>query len=308
MKVYMNSKDLVSIIIPTYNRHKFLRQVLPGYLAQRDVCEVLIVDDGSTPPVEPELRDFLEANEHLRIIRHTRSLGSCMARNTGIREARGEFVFFGEDDLIVPEDHVRILLAERERLGADLICGRMLQQKDSESYEEAIRNDDGGDGEVYNSLHITVSTKSLRKAEELPFGNAVFLTRRCLLAKYQFSGHLGGPSFLREDNEIQLHLRRVGYRLFGTPQSVTMHLARHRTEGSGTRSARTGWAQAISAGLNSWQVIDEYYGEISPFFPGISKKEMIYRVIFTASLVGLKRRARAQSDFLNQLILKLRKY
>lgn len=297
----------VSIIIPTYNRHAFLHDTLPGYLTQRDVCEVLIVDDGSTPAVEPGLSKLLAQYDHLRVIRHTRSLGSCMARNTGIREARGEFVFFGEDDLMVPEDHVRVLLRERERLGADLICSKMLQQNDRESFDEAIRLDVENDGPLFDRNHITVVTKNLRRARELPFANAIFLAPRQLLAKYQFSGHLGGPSFLREDGELQLRLRRDGYRLFGTPESTTMHLARHRTEGSGTRSGRVVTAQIVSSVLNSWQVIDQYYDEISPFFSGLSKPEMSRRVIVTLLFVGLKRRARAESHFFNELVVQLRR-
>jgi glycosyltransferase involved in cell wall biosynthesis len=297
----------VSIVIPTYNRHAFLRDVLPTYLTQRDVCEVLVVDDGSSPPVEPVLTELLAEYDHLRVVRHTRSLGSCIARNTGIREARGEFVFFGEDDLILPEDHVRVLLSERERLGADLICGRLLHQTDDETLEDAILLADQHPGPVLDRRHISVATKNLTSAQELPFVNAVFLASRRLLANYQFSGHLGGPSFSREDNELQLRLRRAGYRVFGTHQTCSLHLARHRTEGSGTRAGRTIWVQITSSALNSWQVIDQYYEEISPFFPGLSREEMNRRVVISVMLVGLKRRARANSRTFNRFAAQIRK-
>lgn len=301
-------QEQVSIVIPTYNRHEFLREVLPSYLTQRDVLEVLIIDDGSSPPVEPGLRDLLAEYDHLRIIRHTRSLGSCMARNAGIREARGEFVFFGEDDLILAEDHVRILLQERERLGADLICGRVFQQKESETLKEAILVARGVVNPVIDRQHISVSTRHLRQARELPFVNAVFLAPRDLLAKFLFSGHIGGPSFSREDNEIQLRLRREGYRIFGTPQTSSLHLAHHKTEGSGTRSGRSVVTQIASSALNSYLVVDEYYDELSPFFPGLTQEAMIRRALFSAVWVGLKRRARARSDRFNHVVTTVRHY
>lgn len=298
----------VSIIIPTYNRHDFLRQVLPTYLIQRDVLEVLIIDDGSTPPVEPGLADLLAEHDHLRVIRHTRSLGSCMARNTGIREARAEFVFFGEDDLIIPEDHVRILLQERERLGADLICGQLLQQNAFETFGEALTINRRRHGPIFDQHHITVQTQHITAELELPFAHAIFLGPRDLLLRYQFTGHLGGPSFLREDGEIQLQLRRAGYRLFGTPATASLHLARHHTEGSGTRSGRSVWVQVVSSALNSWLVVNEYYDEISPFFPGQSRRGMRNRILLTTIAVGLKRRARSKSKLLNNSVIQARKY
>jgi glycosyltransferase involved in cell wall biosynthesis len=87
----------VSVVIPTKNRWELLaRSALAGALRQEDVSlEVVVVDDGSDapPPALEGLRD-----PRVRLVRNERSLGMGGARNAGIREARGEWLAFLDDD------------------------------------------------------------------------------------------------------------------------------------------------------------------------------------------------------------------
>jgi glycosyltransferase involved in cell wall biosynthesis len=110
----IQSTPLISVIISTYNYGRFLRQCLDSVFAQtvRDF-EVIVVDDGSTddtPAVlgsvtDPRLRHFRTPNGGLPV-----------ARNAGLREARGEFVaFIDADDRWRPqilETLLSLLLAE----------------------------------------------------------------------------------------------------------------------------------------------------------------------------------------------------
>lgn len=101
----------VSVVIPCYNAAGFIAETLESVFAQRyDAYEVLVVNDGSpdTPELEAALAPFLS---RLRYI-HQPNRGPGGARNTGIREARGEYVaFLDSDDLWEPE-----FLAEQMRM------------------------------------------------------------------------------------------------------------------------------------------------------------------------------------------------
>ncbi|WP_346621253.1 glycosyltransferase [Blastococcus montanus] len=90
-------RPVVSVVIPTYNRGTVLRRTLQGVLAQtvRDL-EVLVVDDGSTDGT-PELLAGC-ADPRVRYLRQPRNAGVGAARNRGLREARGEFIAFLDDD------------------------------------------------------------------------------------------------------------------------------------------------------------------------------------------------------------------
>jgi len=90
-------QDLVSIIIPTYNRPELLRRALGTALGQTyGNLEVIVVDDCSTVDARPVIEEFKDIR--LRLIRHERNRGAPTARNTGISAAKGRYVAFLDDD------------------------------------------------------------------------------------------------------------------------------------------------------------------------------------------------------------------
>jgi len=97
---------LVSVIVPTYNRTRFLLQAMDSVRAQtyRPV-ELVLVDDGSTDGTPEAVGDWAARSTaddafELRYIRQ-RNQGAPVARNRGLSECRGEYVMFlDSDDLI----------------------------------------------------------------------------------------------------------------------------------------------------------------------------------------------------------------
>jgi glycosyltransferase involved in cell wall biosynthesis len=89
--------ELVSIIIPTYNRPGLLRRALGTALGQtyRDI-EVIVVDDCSKVDVASVIKDL--GDPRVRLIRHEVNQGAPAARNTGIASAKGRYVAFLDDD------------------------------------------------------------------------------------------------------------------------------------------------------------------------------------------------------------------
>ncbi|MGH9848685.1 MAG: glycosyltransferase family A protein [Blastocatellia bacterium] len=102
----------LSVIIPTYNRSEYLPQAVASALAQEGVdVEVIIVDDGSTDEtatVIEQCRSYW--GERARYIWQENSERS-VARNHGLRYARGEFLAFLDSDDIWMPDHARLCLA-----------------------------------------------------------------------------------------------------------------------------------------------------------------------------------------------------
>lgn len=91
----------VSVVIPTYNRSACVGDAINSVLSQtcRDF-EVVVVDDGSTDETPGLLQNF---GDRIHVIRQGNK-GVSEARNTGIREARGEWVaFLDSDDVWTPE-------------------------------------------------------------------------------------------------------------------------------------------------------------------------------------------------------------
>ena len=99
----MLNNPLISVIIPTHNRGAILGRAIDSVLAQSyGNIEVIVVDDGSNDDSEAVVRSILDAR--LSYIRLDKNLGGAMARNIGIRAAKGEYIAFQDsDDEWVPD-------------------------------------------------------------------------------------------------------------------------------------------------------------------------------------------------------------
>lgn len=98
--------DLVSIVIPAYNREKRVRDTLDSVWRQTyRPIEVILVDDGSTDDTEPVVRDWADRHSEDPLF-ETRLLtqdnqGAPVARNRGLKVAEGRFIqFLDSDDLL----------------------------------------------------------------------------------------------------------------------------------------------------------------------------------------------------------------
>jgi glycosyltransferase involved in cell wall biosynthesis len=89
----------VTVVIPTYNRSRYLSQALASVLQQTiSDYEVIVVDDGSTD----DTQKIVAAYSNVRYIR-TENGGPAHARNVGMQLARGHYIaFLDSDDLYHP--------------------------------------------------------------------------------------------------------------------------------------------------------------------------------------------------------------
>ncbi|UBF25208.1 glycosyltransferase family 2 protein [Kovacikia minuta CCNUW1] len=92
------SRPKVSIIIPAYNAMRYLPETIDSVLAQTfSNFEVLVVDDGSTDAIAEWV--LQQTDGRLKLM-YQKNQGQAAARNTGIAEAKGEYIaFLDADDL-----------------------------------------------------------------------------------------------------------------------------------------------------------------------------------------------------------------
>ena len=90
----------VSVIIPTYNRERYICQAIDSVLRQTfEDSEVIVVDDGSTDNTKEIIEPFLGKIKYI----YTDNHGPAHARNIGMQAAGGEYIaFLDSDDLYYP--------------------------------------------------------------------------------------------------------------------------------------------------------------------------------------------------------------
>ena len=137
--------------------------------------EVIVVDDGSVPPVQ------LEPDPRVRLVRHDRAAGLPGARNASLAAARGRYVTFLDDDnLLLPDMAERSLAAiDRSRLPPPVAAVSGL---------EVV----GSDGRV---LDVRLPPSHPRgdhySLEPLPAGRS-HMTKHTLVAERELLAELGG--------------------------------------------------------------------------------------------------------------------
>lgn len=145
----------LSIVVPAFNRPEPLKFTLrsAARAAERlkDKVELLLVDDGSEPPIEQALHGF-DARLPIRHLRQSNQ-GSIVARLAGLASARGEFVhFLDSDDLVHPDKYAAQIRVHRSQsadvtyddpatavLGADYSVERFEQEGELPAVSEPAR-------------------------------------------------------------------------------------------------------------------------------------------------------------------------
>lgn len=88
----------LSIIIPCYNSDRFIERTLNMLISQGlNDCEVIVVDDGSKDNTLSIAQSIAKNNENITVI-HQENKGVSVARNVGIENARGKYIYFFDSD------------------------------------------------------------------------------------------------------------------------------------------------------------------------------------------------------------------
>ena len=114
----------LSIIVPFYNVEKYIEECIRSLYDQdipQEEYEVICVDDCSPDNSIAVIEDFRLKVGNLKLIRHERNKKLGGARNTGLKEAKGRYVWFVDsDDYIIP-NCLKELLTEIEEHDLDYI-------------------------------------------------------------------------------------------------------------------------------------------------------------------------------------------
>lgn len=115
---------MISIIVPIYNVEKYLSRCIESILNQTyKNIELILVDDGS-PDNSPQICDhYANVDDRVCVI-HQCNAGVSVARNAGLKIAKGQYIgFVDPDDWVAPEMY-ESMLDEIENVDTDLvICG-----------------------------------------------------------------------------------------------------------------------------------------------------------------------------------------
>lgn len=167
----------VSVIIPVYKVEEYLERCIESVLGQTlDDLEIILVDDGS-PDNCPRICDqYAEKDRRVSVI-HKKNGGLASARNAGMKNASGEYIFFLDSDDWLELDGLQYLYELGQKYQVDFVRYRAIRtgwpgmEENAPCIVEDIREMEGG---IYNKNRILQEIyPRLLATSQLTFGPIV---------------------------------------------------------------------------------------------------------------------------------------
>lgn len=152
----MDAKVKVSVIVPVYGVERFVERCVDSLMRQTmgDGVEFIFVDDCSPDRSMSIVADVIGRypgrRNQCRVLSHSENLGLPAARNTGLGEARGEYVYHCDSDDFLEPDLLESLYGKAVETGADMVWSdwylsfgeseRLMVQPDASTGREALRS------------------------------------------------------------------------------------------------------------------------------------------------------------------------
>jgi len=224
-------KITVTVAICTHNRAKDTGEAIESVLRQNyasDEIEIVVVDNRSTDGTAKVVNDL--AKQHGSRIRYIfeDKLGLSVARNRAIREARGKYILFLDDDALASSDWVRNIV---EVFESDPTIGCVGGRIDP--IWEA--GEPGWIPEEHRSVFTILDYASEVKempAPSIPYGANVAFRMSVFHHMKLFREDLGrvGSNLLSSEESELIARLRVGYKVYYTPFAPVQHkIAKERT-------------------------------------------------------------------------------
>jgi len=188
---------LISFIIPVFNIKKFLPDAVNSILSQTFTdYEIILVDDKSTDGSTQMCEQYAHNNKQIKSIDLNKNNGPGLARNTGLSQTKGEYVFFLDGDDSIADDSLEPL----SKLVQKLDCPDMILVDYDEIFGKAKPIEQK---ETFKPKTSIVSENEFLgiylKKERVGFRAWEFLIKRSLLQLHNLKF---GPTLIWEDNDF----------------------------------------------------------------------------------------------------------
>lgn len=208
----------VSVIIPIYNVEKYLARCLTSVASQSYTnIEVIMVDDGSSDNSAKIAQSYVENYSHFKLIKQS-NLGLGGARNTGIKNATGDYVAMPDSDDWLHKDYIKILVEGALKHEADVVECNGIQIWENGTTKKRFNH-------IYKNMIIADSEREeyLKKCSYVVWNK---LFKKSIVNERQFHEHMtkqdyAWTPFILAKAKIILQINNVLYFYFWRDNSAT---------------------------------------------------------------------------------------
>jgi len=221
---------MISVIICTYNRAQYITNCLWSVVhSEAPDCdyEIIVVDNNSTDETWDTVSEFAVANSHHNIrLCNEKNQGLVHARNLGIKKAKGDLLFFLDDDAIVETRCLKKLCIYYEQLGFTCMGGKILPWYGTANNAKTPA---WFNKSCWGALSFLDRGEKVKRVyhPQFPYG-ANWAVEKKLFDRYgmlnERMGRCGKSLISNEEHEFMLRLERGGEPIYYVPDAVVFHM------------------------------------------------------------------------------------
>lgn len=197
----------ISVIIPAYNAQKTLRETLASvYASEFKDYEVMVIDDLSNDQTVEIAKEF-----NCRIRKSEGYRNRALARNTGIKESRGEILVFIDSDIVIKPDSLGLIWNNfQDNPEISGLTGMLSKY-----------TPDGNFLTQYKNLYLHYIFKNMPKEIEFLYGGICALRREAI---YKHNLFFDKEIARANDTELGARITQKGLKIFLIQDLIVTHL------------------------------------------------------------------------------------
>lgn len=218
----LKEMPMVSVVIPTYNRKDKLARLIDSILQSSypiDKFEIIVVDDASTDGTYEYIKNRYSG---IKIIKNEKEILISGSRNRGMSEAKGELIFFIDDDNIINENCLKKLvevIIKDEKAG--MVGPVMYFAKDPDViWWAGTRRNMTTSRTYFIGRDITIPDEEMWETNDFP--NA-WMLKRSIIEKHNIQFDEKNFPFHYEESDFAYRIGRLGYKFYVVKKAIVYH-------------------------------------------------------------------------------------
>ncbi|MDD4955179.1 MAG: glycosyltransferase family 9 protein [Candidatus Omnitrophica bacterium] len=208
----------VSVVIATYKREESLKNLLKDLFAQNENDFEIIIVDQSPSPSNVLSEIAAGSNGKVSYIAGI-SQNAALARNRGVKEAKGEIVVLCDDDILVKPDFITNHLKNYSERDVGGVSGRVVCYGDGPVGDiKAVGRIRKYDGKITANFNADFKTEV-----EHAYGCNLSFRRELLIKTGGYDERLIGTGSF-DDADVSFKIRKLGYKIVFEPMADAVHL------------------------------------------------------------------------------------
>lgn len=214
------SRKLVSVVIVSKDRKKDLIECIDSYpKSLYQPLEIIVVDNGSNPPIATWLTKKYPS---VRLITSEFNVGAAAGRNLGLKEAKGDYILFTDDDAYAEKDMVKnLVLVFEENPDAGIVQPLVYDKQKKVMLQGAGHDINLTTGRIWAAGVKVKDIGQYDGLREVPMCGCVWMVKREVFEKI---GDYDEDYFIPyEDSDFSIRARKAGFKLYCYSKAKTYH-------------------------------------------------------------------------------------